>query len=67
MMKGWRDVFGTESREEVSRELQEQELDYSWKENGDLQILNKTSAVEKHPETGDTIWFNHLMVCPRPC
>lgn len=62
MMKGWPEVFGTDSREEVSRELENQELEYSWKENGDLQILNKTAAVEQHPVTGDTIWFNHLMV-----
>lgn len=62
MMKGWEDVFGTESREKVSEELEHQELDYVWKENADLQVINKTAAVEKHPVTGDTIWFNHLMV-----
>ena len=62
MMKGWEDVFGTESCEEVTEELRSQNLDHSWKKNQDLQIMNKVAAVEKHPVTGDTIWFNHLMV-----
>ena len=61
-MKGWPEVFGTGSREEVSKELDQQELEYTWKKNDDLQVINKTAAVEKHPITGDTIWFNHLMV-----
>ena len=64
-MKGWPDVFGTRSREEVSQELKDQEQVFTWKENGNLQILNKVEAVEKHPVTGDSIWFNHLMVISR--
>jgi hypothetical protein len=63
MMKGWEAVFGTASHDKVSQELDQQELKYSWKEeNTELQVLNKTSAVEKHPVTGDTVWFNHLLV-----
>ena len=62
MTKGWPDVFDTDSREKVSQELDSQGLQYSWKENDDLQVLNKVAAVEQHPVTGDTIWFNHLMV-----
>lgn len=63
MMKGWPEVFGTDSRDQVSKELDQQESEYTWKDSDDLQIINKTAAVEKHPITGDTIWFNHLMVC----
>lgn len=61
-MKGWPDVFGTKNKEEVEKELKEQGLDHSWGKDDSLHIFNKGAAVEKHPDTGDTIWFNHLMV-----
>ncbi len=62
MMKGWPDVFGTSSRKEVDTELKEQGIDHSWGPDNSLHIVNKVSAVEKHPTTGDKVWFNHLMV-----
>jgi len=62
MMKGWPDVFQTREKEEVEKELKEQGVDYSWGKNNRLHIYNKVEAVEKHPVTGDMIWFNHLMV-----
>ena len=61
-MKGWSDVFQTGKRDEVEKELKEQGMDYRWGKNNSLHIYNKVEAVEKHPDTGDTIWFNHLMV-----
>ena len=62
MIKGWEDVFGTGDREEVEREMKAEGLDYSFKKNDDLHIVNSAAAVEKHPDTGDKIWFNHLKV-----
>ena len=62
MMKGWPDVFGTDSKEEVEKELKEQGLDHSWGKSNSLHIFNKVAAVERHPQSGDMVWFNHLMV-----
>ena len=61
-LKGWQDVFDASSREEVDTELKKQGIDHSWGPDNSLRIVNKLEAVEKHPQTGDKIWFNHLMV-----
>ena len=63
MMKGWEAVFGTKDREEVARELTEDQMEHSWGENDSLRIVNRVPAIEKHPQSGHKVWFNHLMVC----
>ena len=63
MMKGWEAVFGTKDKAAVDKELRDDQVDHSWGEDDSLDIVNRVSAVEKHPQSGDKIWFNHLMVC----
>lgn len=36
----------------------EQNIKREWKGNGDLSVYNICEAVQKHPVTGETIWFN---------
>ena len=36
----------------------EQNIKWEWKENGDLSIYYICEAVQKHPATGETVWFN---------
>ncbi|XP_064385200.1 dapdiamide synthesis protein DdaC-like isoform X1 [Halichondria panicea] len=62
MMKGWEAVFGTKDQEEVARELTEDRMEHSWGENDSLRIVNRVPAIEKHPQSGHKVWFNHLMV-----
>ena len=63
-LKGWRDVFGTDSKEEVEADLRKNKLDFTWTSDNDgLRIINKETAVEAHPVTGDKVWFNHVQVC----
>ena len=62
MMKGWEAVFGTKDREEVERELQADNTEHSWGDDDMLRIVNRVPAVEKHPQSGVKVWFNHLMV-----
>lgn len=62
MTKGWEEVFGMSSRADVEAELSREGQGFTWRGDDELQIVNKTEAVEKHPQTGDKIWFNHLMV-----
>ncbi len=62
MMKGWEAVFGTKEREEVDRELTKDKTEFSWGKNDSLRIINRIPAVERHPQSGHKVWFNHLMV-----
>ena len=36
----------------------EQNIKWEWKENCDLSVYNICEAVQKHPATGETVWFN---------
>ena len=68
-LKGWRDVFETDSKEEVEADLRKSKLDFTWTSDNDgLRIINKEAAVETHPVTGDKVWFNHVQVgCAQFC
>ena len=58
MLKGWRDVFQSEDKADVEKELRRTGQDFSW--SGDnLRIVGHEAAVEAHPITGEKIWFNH--------
>ena len=61
-LKGWPEIFDTDSKEEVEQECRNTFQDFTWKKNGGLRLINKRDAFENHPVTGDRIWFNHLQV-----
>lgn len=65
MLKGWHDVFDTDDKQVVEEELRSSGQDYSWQKNDGLRIINTDQAVEKHPETGKKVWFNHSQVSER--
>ncbi|UNS95065.1 TauD/TfdA family dioxygenase [Streptomyces tubbatahanensis] len=55
----WQEAFGTEDREAVERYAAEQRLTTAW--HGDrLTTTQHRSALVRHPETGETSWFNHV-------
>ncbi|KAL5490931.1 hypothetical protein EMCRGX_G016134 [Ephydatia muelleri] len=59
MLKGWQDVFGTTSRQVVEEELRKSGAEFQWRDGDSLRIVDRGSAIEKHPVTGEKIWFNH--------
>ena len=61
-LKGWPEIFDTDSKEEVEQECRNTFQDFTWKKNGGLRLINKRDAFENHPVTGDRVWFNHLQV-----
>ena len=62
MLKGWQDVFGTTSRQVVEEELRKSGAEFQWRDGDSLRIVDRGSAIEKHPVTGEKIWFNHSQV-----
>ncbi|KAL5499428.1 hypothetical protein EMCRGX_G010839 [Ephydatia muelleri] len=62
MMKGWQDVFGTTSRQVVEEELRKSGAEFQWRDGDSLRIVDRGSAIAKHPVTGEKIWFNHSQV-----
>ncbi|WP_399933666.1 TauD/TfdA family dioxygenase [Streptomyces kanamyceticus] len=55
----WQEAFATDDRDEVEKYAAEQGLTTSW--HGDrLTTTQHRSALIRHPESGDTSWFNHV-------
>lgn len=56
--KTWSDMFETEDRSEVEAYCQRQGIDYKWKTDGTIQLINYIDAAITHPVSGLKVWFN---------
>lgn len=54
----WQKVFNTESRAEVEAFCKRADIRWEWKDDGDLRTTQLCQAVERHPVTGEMVWFN---------
>ena len=61
MLKGWQEVFETDSKEEVEEELRSTGQEFSW-DKDHLKIVGRETAVETHSVNGKKTWFNHAAV-----
>lgn len=55
----WQTVFQTADRSVVEAHCRKSGIEVEWKEGNRLRIRAVRPAVEVHPRTGATIWFNH--------
>lgn len=56
----WQDVFMTEDTKTAERFLQQNGFSYKWEPSGALVYWQVLPALLKHPETGETVWFNQI-------
>ncbi|MEN7528715.1 TauD/TfdA family dioxygenase [Cupriavidus sp. DL-D2] len=54
----WQKVFNTENRAEVEAFCKRADIRWEWKDDGDLRTTQLCQAVERHPVTGEMVWFN---------
>ena len=57
----WQDVFQTTDPVQVEQYCHENGIEYIWKSKEQLILKWRRKAVEKHPLTGEMIWFNHSL------
>src|SRR5262249_10064494 len=55
----WREVFQTNDRADVEEYCRRSGMQFEWKDGDRLRTRYVRQAVVTHPQTGDTIWFNH--------
>ncbi len=55
----WKEVFQTESREEVEAYCRQSGIELEWKDGERLRTRQIRPAVRRHPQTGEPVWFNH--------
>ncbi|ARU88533.1 TauD/TfdA family dioxygenase [Pseudomonas sp. M30-35] len=54
----WQKVFNTEDRAQVERYCRDNDIEWQWKDDGELRTRQRCAAVLQHPETGEWVWFN---------
>jgi alpha-ketoglutarate-dependent taurine dioxygenase len=57
----WQEVFQTTDQGAVEAECTRNGMAFEWKAGGRLQIGWKRPAVQRHPVTGEAVWFNHAL------
>jgi alpha-ketoglutarate-dependent taurine dioxygenase len=56
----WEEAFQAERRDEVEEYCRANDISFTWEANGELSTRQIRPAIERHPETGEITWFNHL-------
>jgi alpha-ketoglutarate-dependent taurine dioxygenase len=58
----WQEVFCTEDREEVEDYCNKNNIKFEWLNDGELRTTQQLPAVQKHPVTGELLWFNQAHI-----
>lgn len=59
--KRWDEMFLTTDRAKVEEIAGQEGFECVWKDNDRLALVNTQPAIIEHPETGEKVWFNHLL------
>lgn len=54
----WQKVFNTEDRAQVEHYCRDNDIQWQWKDDGELRTQQRCDAVLQHPESGEWVWFN---------
>lgn len=54
----WQDVFQTSSRAVVENYCRQSEMEFEWTGDDQLRTRQRCQVVERHPATGEMVWFN---------
>lgn len=55
----WQEVFGTSDRLVVEDYCRKARMEFEWIGGSRLRTRQIRQAVASHPQTGETVWFNH--------
>jgi alpha-ketoglutarate-dependent taurine dioxygenase len=58
----WQEFFKTEDRAVVEERCRRSGLSCSWQPDGGLRLLQPALAVTEHPETGEWVFFNQVLL-----
>lgn len=57
----WQTVFQTTERSVVERHCRASGIEVEWKDGGRLRTRAVRSAIVRHPQTREHVWFNHAV------
>jgi alpha-ketoglutarate-dependent taurine dioxygenase len=56
----WQTIYQTDDKAEVNRYLNAHGFKYAWLDDDHLRVRWTLPAFQKHPLTGEDLWFNHM-------
>jgi alpha-ketoglutarate-dependent taurine dioxygenase len=57
----WQDVFQAEARSDVEAYCRDHDIEWEWKDGDRLRTRQVRPAIRTHPDTGESVWFNHAI------
>jgi alpha-ketoglutarate-dependent taurine dioxygenase len=56
----WQTSYRVETREELAAYLDRADVQFEWLDENRMRTRQIRPAIARHPETGETVWFNHV-------
>ncbi|NUN15871.1 MAG: TauD/TfdA family dioxygenase [Myxococcales bacterium] len=61
-LKRWDEMFLTTDKAQVEQKCRQLDIQCEWLPGNKLRLTNTRPAFQKHPVTGELVWFNHSQV-----
>lgn len=61
-LKRWDEMFLTTDRSAVEKKCRDEGFTPTWLPGGRLRLVSEQPALRTHPETGESVWHNHVQV-----
>ncbi len=58
----WQEFFATAERDQVEATCRGADIEVDWRPGGGLRTFKRAPAVARHPQTGETVFFNQIQV-----
>ncbi|MEL7002883.1 MAG: TauD/TfdA family dioxygenase, partial [Bacteroidota bacterium] len=56
----WQETYETEDKSEVEKFFRDSNIEFEWKDDGGLKVIQKRPATIVHPITKERVWFNQV-------
>ena len=56
----WQQTYETDNKEDVECFCANNQIDFEWKADGGIKLIQKRPAIITHPVTGEKVWFNQV-------
>lgn len=54
----WQKTFETVDPQKVEAHCLQHDIEFFWKDDGGLRVVQNRAAIARHPQTGEEVWFN---------
>lgn len=58
--KSWQETYETDDKSKVEEYLKAEQIDFQWREDNSLQIIQARKGLNEHRDTKELVWFNQI-------